>query len=119
MRQALLDHLRTALDQSPSAPTAAWLFGSAARAEADSDSDLELFLIRPDKLPSEDLWQQPVDTLASQVRLWCGNPCEPLVLTETELQAAIQRDDRIVQELRRDAIHLVGARPSSLLGRVA
>lgn len=119
MWQALLDHLRTALDQWPSAPTAAWLFGSTAPAEAGSDSDLDLLLIRPDKLPSEDLWQQHVDELASQVRLWSGNSCEPLVLTETELQAAIRRDDRIVQELRRDAIHLVGARPSTLLGKVA
>lgn len=119
MWQALLDHLRTALDRWPCAPTAAWLFGSTARAEAGSDSDLDLLLIRPDKLPSEDLWQQHVDELASQVQLWSGNPCEPLVLTETELQAAIQRDDRIVQELRRDAIHLVGTRPSTLLGRIA
>lgn len=118
MWQTLLDRVRTTIDQWAYPPTAAWLFGSTARAEGGSGSDLDLLLLRPDELPSEDLWQQHVDELAVQVRLWSGNACEPLVLTETELQAAIQRDDRIVQELRRDAIHLVGARPSTLLGKI-
>lgn len=40
-------------------------------------------------------------------------------MTDTELQAAMKRDGRIVQELRRDAIHLVGPRPSTLLGMAA
>lgn len=119
MWQALLDNLRGSLSQWSVSPVAAWVFGSTARAEAESDSDLDLILIRTDELQTEDLWQQEVDELASQVRLWSSNPCEPLVLTETELQAAVQCDDRIVHELRRDAIHLSGARPTTLLGRAA
>lgn len=118
MWQTLLDRIQTALGEWSTAPIAAWLFGSAARAEADADSDLDILILRPDQLPSDEGWQQQVDGLAEQIRRWSGNPCEPLVLTENELRAAVQRDDRLVDELRRDAIHLGGVRPAALLRRV-
>lgn len=115
MWPVLLERLQTSLTQWPSAPVAAWIFGSAARSEADGDSELDLLLVRPDVVPNEDLWQEQIDELTAHVRRWSGNPCAPLVLTVTELQEAVQRDDQIVHELRRDALHLSGAQPSTLL----
>lgn len=119
MWQTLLDRIQALVSEWPIHPIAAWIFGSAARAEADTDSDLDILLVRPDHLTDDDAWQQQVDNLANQVRRWSGNPCEPLVLTETDLQAAAQRDERLVDELRRDSIHLIGAQPRALLGRRA
>ena len=117
MWQTLLDRIRASVTEWSTQPIAAWIFGSAARAEADSDSDLDILLVRANQSPDDETWQSQLDHLADHVRRWSGNPCEPLVLTETELQTAVQRDDRLVEELRRDAIHLAGARPDALLGR--
>ena len=119
MWQTLLNRIRASVTEWSTQPIAAWIFGSAARAEADSDSDLDILVVCPDQLPHNDSWQKQLDDLADDVHRWSGNPCEPLVITGTELKAAVQRDDRIVDALRRDAIHLVGARPHALLGRRA
>lgn len=119
MWQTLLDRIQASLTEWPTPPIAAWLFGSAARADADTDSDLDILLVRPDELPDDEAWLERLDDLTDQVRRWSGNPCEPLVMTETDLQAAVRRNDRLVDELRRDAIHLAGAEPHALLGRRA
>jgi predicted nucleotidyltransferase len=119
MWHTLLDRVHTSLEEWPTQPIAAWLFGSAARAEADTESDIDILVVRPNLLPDDETWQKQVDDLADQVRRWSGNQCETLVLTESELQAAVRRDDRLVDELRRDAIHLGGAKPHALLGRRA
>jgi hypothetical protein len=119
MWPTLLDRIRSSLSEWPTQPIAVWLFGSAARAEADAESDLDILLIRPDYLQDDDDWQSRLEALVVQVRSWSGNQCEPLVLTESELQAAVRRDDRLVSELRHDAIHLAGAGPRDLLGRRA
>lgn len=119
MWQTLLDRIRASLPDWPTQPVAMWLFGSAARADADTASDLDVFVVRPDVLPDDEAWQGRLDHLADQVRRWSGNVCELLVLTESELQAAVQRGDQLVSELQRDAIHLAGAQPHALLGRRA
>ncbi|WP_083843864.1 nucleotidyltransferase domain-containing protein [Microlunatus phosphovorus] len=119
MWQTLLNRIQAELGEWSIAPIAAWLYGSAARSEADSNSDLDILIVRPDQVPSDEGWQRQIDGLAEQIRRWCGNPCEPLVLTESELRAVVQRDDRLVGELRHDAIHLGGTRPAALLGRAS
>ena len=98
---------------------ATWLFGSAARAEADATSDIDILVVRQDDQSDDEAWQQQLDRLADQVRRWSGNACELLVLTESEFQAAVQREDRLIDELRQDAIHLAGAQPHALLSRRA
>lgn len=119
MWQALLDRVRSSLTEWPTQPVATWLFGSAARAEADAASDVDLLVVRPDRPTDDEVWQQQLDHLADQVRRWSGNSCGLLMLTESELQTMVQRGDRLVDELRRDAIHLAGAQPGALLSRRA
>lgn len=117
MWQTLLGRIQTSVGEWRTPPVAAWVFGSAARAEADTESDLDILIIQPDQVSSDESWQQQIDDLAEQVYRWSGNSCEPLVLTESDLRAALQRDDRLIQELRQDAIHLSGVQPAALLGR--
>jgi hypothetical protein len=62
-----------------------------------------------------DLWQRQVDQLVERVRSWAGNPCEVLELTIDELSDAAARDDRLVADLRRDAISLAGVDIRALL----
>ena len=119
MWQTLLDRIQTAVATWPTQPPATWLFGSAARAEADAASDLDILVVRQDDQADDETWQQRLADLVDQVRRWSGNECELLVLTEGELQAAVHRGDRLIDDLRRDAIRLAGAQPQALLGRRA
>lgn len=117
MWQTLLDRIQTSLAKWPEQPAATWLFGSAARGEAGATSDVDILVVRPDHQSDDEAWQEQLDHVADQVRRWSGNACEMLVLTESELQVAVHRGDRLIDELRRDAIHLAGAQPHALLAR--
>ena len=117
MWQTLLERIQASLTKWPAQPVATWLFGSAARAEADATSDVDILVVRQDDQSEDETWHKQLDDLADQVRRWSGNASELLVLTESELQVAVHRGDRLIDDLRRDAIHLAGAQPHALLGR--
>jgi predicted nucleotidyltransferase len=115
----LLQRIRDDIDGWSTPPDAACLFGSAARGAAGPASDIDVLLVRPaDVAASEDTeraWQAQVDRFTQDVRTWSGNTCEVLELTLAELDDAVARDDRLVRELRDDAITLAGQDIRSLL----
>lgn len=118
----LLSRIRAELDSWQVRPEAAWLFGSAARGEAGSDSDIDILLVRSPTptLPTGDAdqpWQAQVETLTERVSAWSGNPCEVLELTTDELLQAVERDDRLVRDLRDHALPLAGQGVRALLRR--
>lgn len=94
-------------------PVAAWLFGSAARGEATSASDIDIVLVGG----PEGAWDEPIAALVEATYRRSGNPVETLVLTLDELDAAVDRGDALIDELRSDATPLVGASPRELLRR--
>ena len=99
---------------------AVWLFGSAARGEGGPNSDVDLLVIRSESVDdTEPTWLRQVETLSEQVTAWSGNDCQVLELSSAELEDFMKRDERLVAELRRDAIPLVGARPRRLLSTTA
>ncbi len=115
----LLRRIQDVLDTWDPAPVSACLFGSAARGEAGPGSDIDLLLVPPPDLgeteAAERAWQQEVDQLSEQVRVWSGNTCEVLELTESELAESAAREDRLVRDLRDDAIALHGQDVRTLL----
>lgn len=123
----LLQRIREELAGWLPPPEAACLFGSAARGEAADASDLDILLVPARWVASADaeahdpavvdLWQCQVDQLVEHVRSWAGNSCEVLELTIDELSDAVARDDRLVADLKRDAISLAGADIRALLRR--
>jgi hypothetical protein len=115
----LLRHMSEHIDGWSTPPVAACLFGSAARGEAGPASDIDVLLVTPaDVAASEAIeraWQEQVDRFTRNVWTWSGNTCEVLELTAAELGGAVARDDRLVRELRDDAIALAGQDIRSLL----
>ena len=113
MWATLLSRIRAELANWSVPPEAAWLFGSAARREATADSDIDLLVVAPaGAMQSEEtftVWQLQTDALAENIRAWTGNSCEVLEMDATELDAAVDRDDRLVRELREQAIVLADA----------
>lgn len=107
--EALLGRIRDELVGWQVPPVSACLFGSAARGSAQLDSDLDILLVTDlHDARRESEWQHQVDRLTEQVQAWSGNACEVLELSRDDLAAAAARDDRLVRELRADAITLGG-----------
>jgi predicted nucleotidyltransferase len=120
MRQELLDRIRTEVSTWAVESEATWMFGSAARGDADAHSDIDLLIVRPDHIDGDDqTWLQQILEISEHVHDWTGNACEILELSVTELNAASGRDDRLVTELRRDAVHVTGRTPRATLRRMA
>lgn len=117
----LVERIRSELASWDVAPLSASLFGSAARGEAGPNSDIDILLVMDDpnsSTPTEmdHLWQEQTSRLVERVRLWSGNDCEILELNLTELSNAVAHEDRLVRDLRADAVDLAGEPTRGLLG---
>ena len=115
LRAALFHRMRESLGEWPVPPAALWVFGSAARGDGSVDSDIDVFVLRPDDEPADDVWSAQLDDFSSKVGRWSGNSCSVLEMTRAELARAVGEGDRIVDELRRDACWIAGAAPEATL----
>lgn len=117
---SLLGRIRDELTSWEIQPAAACLFGSAARGGATSGSDIDVLLVQDDHdddLADDARWVDQVDRLTAHVHMWSGNECEVLELSLAELKEAVARDDRLVLDLRQDAIALAGRDVRALVRR--
>ena len=121
MWTTLVRRIRAELDGWSTPPEAAWLFGSAARGEATAHSDIDILLVVADgELETEgiaEVWERQTEALAEHIKVWSGNVCEMLEMTRSELADAVERDDRLIHDLRGQAISLAGHDPRALLRR--
>lgn len=117
MRTALLDRLKRAVSGWEIAPVHVSMFGSAARGDGSSDSDIDLLVVRPGGIDSEDaVWAEQVGALRKLVSDATGNRASIFELVATEIEQMIDDAPPIVGELRRDAIDLAGTPLRELMG---
>ena len=114
----LVARIRAELDTWSSPPQAAWLFGSSVRGEGTERSDIDVFLVLPaagfdDEAASN--WDRQTEVLTEKIKAWSGNPCEVIEMDAAELSAAVERDDRLVHDLRDHGVVLAGVDPRALL----
>lgn len=119
---AVLDNIRGELAGWTVSPLSACLFGSAARGEAGTASDIDILIVVADTARgsfdrTDPIWEAQLDRLADRVLAWSGNACEVLELTAAEVHDAATRDDRLVRDLRSDAVALAGVPIKDLLSR--
>lgn len=116
LRGELLSRLREAIDSWDIAPVHVSLFGSAARGEGDTNSDIDLFVVRPKKVDSEDpRWREQLDLLARQVQRWTGNRAGISEMSKAALPRLREEESPILAELRAEAITIAGAEASTVL----
>jgi predicted nucleotidyltransferase len=120
MRNRLLRLLGDTLDSWAIAPLHASLFGSAARGDGDVHSDLDVLLVRPDGVaPDDEGWEQQ---LSGAMDLWqraTGNNVSLINVSRADIRRVVRAREPIVDEWRRDAIHLHGMDLPQLLRRAA
>jgi len=93
-----------------SPPDGVVVFGSTARGDGGIASDVDLLVIRPADVDTDDAdWQANVTDLAARVTRWTGNPCEIVDRSRDELQAMAAAGERLLSEIRRDGRAVVGS----------
>lgn len=107
LRSELLSRLRGALSNWSPPAVHASLFGSAARADGDTDSDIDIFVVRPDRVDQEDpRWQKQREGLTADVLTWTGNHAALVESSEGQLNEMVRSAAPILDALRRDGIAL-------------
>jgi predicted nucleotidyltransferase len=85
------------------------LFGSTARGDGGLASDIDLFIVRPVGVEAEnETWREQTGRLAESVRRWTGNHAGIAEVSDTELPQLRRDRPPVVEEVRADAIDLVG-----------
>jgi len=116
LKSELLERLRDTIDSWDIAPVHVSLFGSAARGEGDTKSDIDLLVVRPKKVDSEDpRWREQIDLLARQVQRWTGNRAGIAEIGKSALPRLRKEEAPILAELRSDAITIAGPEITNLL----
>lgn len=93
------------------------IFGSAARGDGDTRSDIDIFVVRPPRLVSNDsTWRGQLDRLSKRVQAWTGNQAAISEVSKSDILRLRRERPAIIGELRRDAITLAGPSPAQLFG---
>jgi DNA-binding transcriptional ArsR family regulator len=120
LRELLLERIKAEAESWTLPAQAIWLFGSTARGQGGPDSDLDLLIVRPDDVDESDpQWLEQVETLTAHAGLWSGNSCEVVEYSAHEVRDLINHGERLVDELRRDAVPIAGTSPQQTLKRKA
>jgi predicted nucleotidyltransferase len=124
----LLADIRSELERRLRAEIAGWeiaaahisIFGSAARGDGDTRSDIDVFVVRPARVSEDDTrWRAQLEQLSDHVYAWTGNRVGLSEVSAADVRRLRRERPSVVDELRRDAITLVGPPPSELLGAKA
>ena len=119
LRRGLIDRLKSELEGWTVPAVHASLFGSAARGDGTTSSDIDVFLVRPGTVAPEDArWGSQLDHLSHLVVSWTGNHAGIAEVAEQELVRLRRERPRVVEEIERDAVTLVGSAFRDLLARM-
>ena len=120
MRGELERRLRAEIAEWEVAPAHLSIFGSAARGDGDTRSDIDIFIVRPARVPEADeRWRAQLERLSERVYGWTGNHAGMSEVGATEIRRLRRERPPIVAELGRDAITLAGPTPAELFGAAA
>jgi predicted nucleotidyltransferase len=118
MWTALVGRIGAELTRWSVAAEAAWLLGPAARGEGAERSDLDILLVLPSSGIASSIteaWEHQTKTLIEKIKTWSGNRCNLVEMGAAELRAAVERDDRLIRDLREQGVVLTGHDPGDLL----
>lgn len=115
LRARVIDRAKEALQAWEVKPLHASVFGSAARADGGTESDIDLFLVRPDRVgEDDDKWRAQINGLAEAIQAWTGNHAGIVEVSPRDVRRLRRERPAIVEKLESDAIVLVGDSPKEL-----
>jgi predicted nucleotidyltransferase len=96
LKGELLERMTKAITHWEIKPVFAAVFGSAARGEMRLDSDIDIFIVRPDKVDADDdLWVSLHAELSDS-------------MTESEVARGLAANERVLSDIREQGLRLLG-----------
>lgn len=116
LRIKLFESIKSEIADWETIPVHASVYGSTARGDGDTTSDIDLLIVRPDKVAREEQhWQAQVDGLREQIEAWTGNRASVADISKTELTELRRQKRPIISELGTDAVAVFGSDLTTLL----
>ncbi|MBU3701618.1 MAG: nucleotidyltransferase domain-containing protein [Acidimicrobiia bacterium] len=85
------------------------LFGSGAKGTMRAGSDLDLFVVRPQRIDSESTsWREQIADLEDQVSVWTGNDTRVLEMGSDDCRSGVRGGAKVLIDIARDGIVLAG-----------
>ena len=121
MRAEFFDRARAMVASWPTPrPESVVVFGSVARGDADSASDVDVLIVRPERVsPDEPGWIDRSAGLAASMTLWTGNRCDLVEYTAHELRKPTRARSAFVKAIVADGVTVYGKPLGRLLEGVA
>ncbi|MEU4607484.1 hypothetical protein AB0F43_31250 [Kribbella sp. NPDC023972] len=117
LRPRLFDRFRDAIDAWAIKPEHASIFGSTARGDGDLDSDMDLLLVHGFDDPPQ-AWRDQLGDLSDQAHRWSGNYLQIYEITVAGLLNHLEAGESIVDDWKRDAVHIHGPQIRTLINRL-
>lgn len=110
LRHRLLERMRTHVESWRIPAESVIVFGSFARGEGDADSDIDVLVVRPERvdLASDDAWGDQIVEFQWAVARWSGNRCEVVELAAAEREPSTGGTESLLKSVARDGIVLAG-----------
>jgi Nucleotidyltransferase domain len=109
LRGELLRRITAAVEAWATPPVFVALFGSAARGDMALDSDLDLFVVRPDRVATDDdQWRAQLGSLSEDVTAWTGNDARVFELASAEVGSGLAAGARALLDIETDGVPLYG-----------
>ena len=111
LKSELLKKMTKTIAQWEIKPVFVAIFGSAARGEMRLDSDIDIFIVRPDKVDiDDDLWVSLHAELSDSVTKWTGNDARIFEMSESEVARGLAAKERVLSDIRDQGLKLLGER---------
>jgi predicted nucleotidyltransferase len=109
LKGELLKRMTKAITHWEIKPVFAAVFGSAARGEMRLDSDIDIFIVRPDKVDADDdLWVSLHAELSDSMTKWTGNDARIFEMSESEVARGLAANERVLSDIREQGLRLLG-----------
>ncbi len=110
LRQKLFERIAGKVRSWKIRPISLAIFGSAARGDGAPESDIDLLIIRSNKVDQESpVWEKQLYELSQLIYSWSGNNASITQVNEKEIVQMIKSKKPIVKSLKTDALFLVGS----------
>ncbi len=110
LRHKLFERIKGKVKSWKIQPASLAIFGSAARGEGAPESDIDVLVIRSNKIDEDStVWEEQIYELSQLIYKWSGNHASMIQASEKEIAQMVKSKKPIVKSLKREALYLVGS----------